>query len=285
MGADMQIHSKLLHNAFQYPVSTASIQRLATVNATVAFTAEHVVIKLTGMMLQIQRYCFHNSVVDGKVTVVLTLPGVPRLDLKYGERGLKAEITVNKAGEAKLEKVADSKTEVDAADEEHVITVTSVLLQVVGNPVDVINAFDRLSTVILNEHRRLVFVSRENNVAGQLTLGLQTDLDKLIFGGELDDVGHSAYSFSKLRCGYLRCDKIRYIVTRSGRLMLRVSMHDLCIVYTEGKRGGTVDLATDHVCFAAILIFSIHLVRQYTVASLHLSMYIITDLLKSCNTY
>ena len=80
-----------------------------------------------GSVLQIGDDGLANGCIDGDVTVPLVLPGIAGLLLEDGEAGLEGHVVIDEMSEAELPEVAHSKSEVDANDEEHIVTVAPIV--------------------------------------------------------------------------------------------------------------------------------------------------------------
>ena len=104
------------------------MDRLVAGTAMIGFASEHVVAETqTRSIFQIEFDSGTDSGVDSDVAVPLMLPGVAGLLFEDGEGRLEHHVVIDKVGEAKHPKVAHSKAEVDANDEQHVVSVSLIL--------------------------------------------------------------------------------------------------------------------------------------------------------------
>jgi hypothetical protein len=83
-------------------------------------------------MLKVKRYGLDNGGVDSYIPILLASAGVAGLLFKYREAVAEDELIGYKVGEPKNLKVADAKSEVNANDEEHIITISTMGNEVLG---------------------------------------------------------------------------------------------------------------------------------------------------------
>ena len=134
---------------FQNSLDGVAVHRLVVASAPVALTTKHIVTQLhTGGMLKVEHDRIDHRIVDGDVSVLLNLSGVLSLLLQNGEGGLEPELLIDQMGETKREQIADTKTKVDANDKEHIVSVSTLADEPVGDRVDVINALDRITGML-----------------------------------------------------------------------------------------------------------------------------------------
>lgn len=147
VAADLRVDIAVAGYALEYVVHRHPGEGIVAV-LVVTLTVEHVIVELRGAIDQIEGNSLYNCVVDRYIAVLLHLASITGLLLKDGELGLEAQVVIYDAGEPQRKKVADTKAEVDAHYEEHVVTVALVFDQKRRDPVDVIHALDRLGGVV-----------------------------------------------------------------------------------------------------------------------------------------
>ena len=125
---------------------------LVLILSPVTFTPEHVVAQMNIRgVLQIEKNCVPYSFIDTDVAVFLNLPRISGLGLQNGEAGLECEVVVDQVGEPQQSQVTDSQPKVNTHNEEHVISPSSLVDQVLGDTVDILHALDRLSSVLRSQ--------------------------------------------------------------------------------------------------------------------------------------
>lgn len=168
MGGHLHGQVELVGDALQESVNRLHAQRLVDVAATVGLAAEHIVTQAdVRRVLQIESHRFNDGVVDSDVAVLLALAGVARLLLEHGEAVAECAVVVNKIGEPKHPQVAGAESKVDADDEQHVVTIAPVGNKVLGDAEDIVQALDRLGSVLWSELAVRVLDSRGDESGNQ----------------------------------------------------------------------------------------------------------------------
>lgn len=104
------------------------MDRLVLRGAVIGFAPEHIIAEThAGGILQEEEDGFDDGLVDGDVSVLLPLSGVTGLLLENGEAVLECEIVIDEIGKSKHPQVADSQSEVDANNEEHIVPIPLIL--------------------------------------------------------------------------------------------------------------------------------------------------------------
>ena len=135
--------TKIGSDAFENVVSSLSSERSVCVLVAIALAPEHVVTELDSWCIgQIKSYGFDYSFIDSDATVLSVLPCVLRLLFQNVEAITERAVIINDIGEPDLQKVADTESEVNANDEEHVVSVSSLVDKVLGYTDDVIHVLD-----------------------------------------------------------------------------------------------------------------------------------------------
>ena len=89
-------------------------------------------------VLKVQGDSFDNCGVNGDVAVALMLACVP-VFFQNGEPVTKSAIIIDDVGEAQRAKVADTKSKVNANDEQHIVSETLLSNEELGDADDVIH--------------------------------------------------------------------------------------------------------------------------------------------------
>ena len=128
------------------------MNRLILVLSPVALTPEHVVAQMNIRgVLQIEKNCVPYSFIDTDVAVFLNLPRISGLGLQNGEASLECEVVADQVGEPQQSQVTDSQPKVNTHNEEHVVSPSSLVDQVLGDTVDILHTLNRLSGVLRSQ--------------------------------------------------------------------------------------------------------------------------------------
>ena len=117
---------KVFSDSLQNLVDRLWSDRFVMVAAVIGCAAEHIIAQRhVRSILQIEGDSLDHGVINGDVTIALTLTGVAGLSLEHGEAVLEHQVLIDEVREAKLTQVADSQSKVNAYDEEHIIAEPS----------------------------------------------------------------------------------------------------------------------------------------------------------------
>ena len=107
---------------------------------------------------------------------------VPGLLFQNGEPVTESAIIIDDVGEAQRAKVADTKSKVNANDEQHIVSETLLSNEELGDADDVIHTLDGLSSVLDSKVSVHLIGGRSDETSLELTAAL---LD----GCDVDDTG------------------------------------------------------------------------------------------------
>ena len=156
---------------------------LILVYSIIGLAAEHIVTEANvWSVLKVQGDSFDNCGVNGNVAVALMLACVPGLLFQNGEPVAKSAIIIDDVGEAQRAKVADTKSKVNANDEQHIVSETLLSNEELGDADDVIHTLDGLSSVLDSKVSVHLLGGGSDETSLELTAAL---LD----GCDVDDTG------------------------------------------------------------------------------------------------
>lgn len=172
---------KVTGDTLQNVVNASPMDRFVHTGSVIGFAAEHEVAEPNaGGVLQIKRDRFDNSSVDGYVTVALVRSGVLGLLLQNGKPVTEGVIIIDDVGEPERGEVAHSKAEVDANDEEHIVSEALLANKELGDTDDVLHILDGFGSVLVGKLVGDLFSRRGDETSLELTAAL---LD----GADVDD--------------------------------------------------------------------------------------------------
>ena len=183
MGRHTITKAKVFSDTLKHKVNGLLADRLVFVHSIIGLAAEHIVAEVnTGRVFKIQSHSFHNCCVNGDVAVALMLACVPGLLFQNGEPVTKGAIIIDDVGEAQGAKVADTKSKVNANDEQHIVSETLLSNEELGDADDVIHTLDGLSSVLDSKVSMHLLGGGSDETSLELTAAL---LD----GCDVDDTG------------------------------------------------------------------------------------------------
>ena len=135
----------------------------------VGFTTEHIVAEADiRSVLEVESDRLDDRIVDGDVAICLALTGITGLLLEHRETILECAVVVDEVGEAEHTQVAYAESKVDANDEEHIVSVSTILNKVVRDGENVVHTLDWFSGVFRCELTVSIFCSRSDETCGEL---------------------------------------------------------------------------------------------------------------------
>ena len=168
MSSYLSLKTERTSDFLQYPIDGHSTHRLVQVPAVVGFAAEHEVAETdAGGVLQIQRHSIDHGVVDRDVTILPDFAGVRSLLLQDRECGSESKFIIDQVTEPETEQVADSKTEIDSYDEQHIISVPSASQEPGRHLLYVLNILNRFRSVLAGDEIRCVFDGGRDQTGGE----------------------------------------------------------------------------------------------------------------------
>lgn len=183
MGRHAVTKSKVTSNAFEHRVNGLFADWLILIHSVIGLAAEHIVTEANvRSVLKVQGDSFDNCGVNSDIAVALMLARVPGLLFQNGEPVTESAIIIDDVGEAQGAKVADTKSKVNANDEQHIVSETLLSNEELGDADDVIHTLDGLSSVLDSKVSVHLLGGRSDETSLELTAAL---LD----GCDVDDTG------------------------------------------------------------------------------------------------
>ena len=169
MGGHLDVQVKVVSDTLEDTVNGLDAERLIDVAAVVGFTTEHIVAEADiRSVLEVESDRLDDRIVDGDVAICLALTGITGLLLEHRETILKGAVIVDEVGEAEHTQVAHAESKVDADDEEHIVSVSTILNKVVRDGENVVHTLDGFSGVFRCELTVSIFCSRSDETCGEL---------------------------------------------------------------------------------------------------------------------
>lgn len=181
VGSHTITKTKVFGDTLKHEVNGLLADRLVFVYSIIGLAAEHIVAEVNaGCVLKVQGHSFYNCCVDGDVTVALTLACVSRLLFQNRKTVTEGAVIIDDMSEPKHTEVTDTKSKVDANNEQHIISEPLLSNQKLRDADDIIHALDGFSGVLDSKVGMYLFSSGGDEASLELTAAL---LD----GGDVDD--------------------------------------------------------------------------------------------------